>query len=68
LAERLHNSLTESSQNQESLGQPSVLLVSAAVRQMLAMFTKHSIPQLKVLAYNEVPDTMQIKIVATVGQ
>jgi len=68
LAERLHNSLLESSQNQESLGQPSVLLVSAAVRQMLAMFTKHSIPQLKVLAYNEVPDTMQIKIVATVGQ
>jgi len=68
LAERLHNSLIESSQNQESLGQPSVLLVSAAVRQMLAMFTKHSIPQLKVLAYNEVPDTMQIKIVATVGQ
>jgi flagellar biosynthesis protein FlhA len=68
LAERLHTSLIESSQNQESLGQPSVLLVSAAVRQMLAMFTKHSIPQLKVLAYNEVPDTMQIKIVATVGQ
>ncbi|MFK5893345.1 MAG: flagellar biosynthesis protein FlhA [Pseudomonadota bacterium] len=68
LAERLHKSLTESSQNQESLGQPSILLVSAAVRQMLSMFTKHSIPQLNVLAYNEIPDTMQIKIVATVGQ
>ncbi|MFK5984495.1 MAG: flagellar biosynthesis protein FlhA [Pseudomonadota bacterium] len=68
LAERLHNSLLESSQNQESLGQPSVLLVSAAVRQMLALFTKHSIPQLNVLAYNEIPDTMQIKIVSTVGQ
>jgi flagellar biosynthesis protein FlhA len=68
LAERLHNSLIESSQNQESLGQPAILLVSAAVRQMLSMFTKHSIPQLNVLAYNEVPDTMQIKIVATVGQ
>jgi flagellar biosynthesis protein FlhA len=68
LAERLHSSLLESSQNQESLGQPAVLLVSAAVRQMLSLFTKHTIPQLNVLAYNEVPNTMQIKIVASVGQ
>ena len=68
LAERLHNSLLESTQNQENLGQPAVLLVSAVVRPMLAKFTKHSIAQLNVLAYNEIPDTMQIKIVATVGQ
>ncbi len=68
LAERLHSSLSEIAQNQESMGQPSVLLVSAAIRKMLAMFTRHSIPQLKVLAYNEIPDTMQIKIIATVGQ
>ncbi|MBF0264419.1 MAG: flagellar biosynthesis protein FlhA [Gammaproteobacteria bacterium] len=68
LAERLHNSLLESSHNQESMGQPAVLLVSGTVREMLSRFVKHSIPQLNVLAYNEVPDTMQIKIVATVGQ
>lgn len=68
LAERLHNSLSEIAQNQESLGQPAVLLVSAAIRKMLAMFVKHAIPQLKVLAYNEIPDSLQIRIVATVGQ
>jgi len=68
LAERLHGSLVESAQTQEGLGQPAILLVSAAVRQMLARFVKHSIPQLHVLAYNEVPDNMQIKIVSTVGQ
>lgn len=68
LAERLHGSLIESAQMQEGLGQPAILLVSAGVRHMLAKFVKHSIPQLSVLAYNEVPDNMQIKIVSTVGQ
>jgi len=68
LAERLHGSLVESAQMQEGLGQPAILLVSAGVRHMLAKFVKHSIPQLHVLAYNEIPDNMQIKIVSTVGQ
>lgn len=68
LAERLHRSLLESAQMQEGLGQPAILIVSAAVRQMLAKFVKHSIPQLHVLAYNEVPDNMNIRIVSTVGQ
>ncbi len=68
LAERLHNSLLESAQSQESMGLPAILLVSATVRQMLARFIKHTIPQLNVVAYNEVPETMQIKIISTVGQ
>ncbi len=68
LAERIHQSLTESAQTQEMNGLPAVLLVSAQVRLMLMRFVKHSIPNMHVLAYNEVPDNMQIKIVSTVGQ
>ncbi len=68
LAERIHQSLAESAQNQEMNGSPAVLLVSAQIRPMLMRFVKHTIPNMHVLAYNEVPDNMQIKIVATVGQ
>lgn len=68
LAERMHQSLTESAQTQEMNGSPAILLVSAQVRLMLMRFVKHSIPNMHVIAYNEVPDNMQIKIVSTVGQ
>jgi flagellar biosynthesis protein FlhA len=68
LAEKMHQSLTESAQAQELNGSPAILLVSAQVRLMLVRFVKHSIPNMHVLAYNEVPDNMQIKIVSTVGQ
>ncbi len=68
LAERLHTALTESAQKQEVSGQAAVLLVSAAIRSMLARFVRHTIPSLHVLAYNEIPSDKQIKIIATVGQ
>jgi len=68
LAERLHTALTESAQKQEISGQAAVLLVSAAIRSMLARFVRHTIPSLHVLAYNEIPSDKQIKIIATVGQ
>lgn len=68
LAENLHKALSESAQRQEAVGQPSVLLVSATVRPLLARFVRYSIPGLSVLGYNEIPDDRQIKIVATIGQ
>jgi flagellar biosynthesis protein FlhA len=68
LAERIHQSLSESAQTQEMNGRPAILLVSAQIRTMLMRFVKHTIPNMHVLAYNEIPDNMQIKIVATVGQ
>jgi len=67
LAEGLHKSLAETAQRQEALGNSAVLLVSAPLRGMLARFVRHSIPSLHVLAYNEVPDDKQIKVVASVG-
>ncbi len=67
LAERIHRGLAQSSQKQEMAGQPAVLLVSAPLRDLLARFVRHTIPGMHVLAYNEVPDSKQLRIVATVG-
>lgn len=68
LAARMHNSLEESSQNLEAQGYSPVLLVSTALRPWLARFVKHTVSNLHVLAYNEIPDERQVKVVATVGQ
>ncbi len=67
LANRLLQSLREVHERQERAGQPSVLLVPAPVREFLARFVKHSIKGMHVLSYNEVPDSKQIRIVASVG-
>lgn len=67
LADRMHQTLFSMTQRQEASGKAPVVLVSAPIRNLIARFVKHSIPSLKVLSYNEVPDNKQIKIVATVG-
>lgn len=67
LAERIHRSLVEAAQKQEMSGQPSVLLVSAALRPVLAKFVRRTIPNLHVLSYNELPDNKRIKMVASIG-
>ena len=67
LAERMHQSLAESAQRQESAGQPAILLVTPVIRSWLARLVRHSIPMLQVLAYNEIPDNKQIKVVANIG-
>lgn len=67
LAERLNNSLVRAAQKQEAQGKPQVLLVAAPIRSMLASFVRYNLPDMHVLAYNEVPDNKQITIEATVG-
>lgn len=68
LAERLQSSLSEAHQNQEMAGEPSILLTSGMLRTVLSRFVKYTIPGLKVMSYQEVPDERQIKIVSSVGQ
>ena len=68
LAEQMHQSLEESTQRMEMEGQSAVLLVSSFIRPWLARFVRHSIPGLHVLAYNEIPEDRQIRVVSTVGQ
>ncbi len=67
LANRMAQSLREAHLRQEATGQPSVLLVSAGLREFMARFVKHSLKGLHVLSYSEVPDSKQIRIVASVG-
>jgi flagellar biosynthesis protein FlhA len=68
LAEKLNSSLLEAAQRQEMAGQPAVLLAAPQLRSLLSRFARRSISNLHVLSYNEVPDSKQIKVVATVGQ
>ncbi|THB71907.1 MAG: flagellar biosynthesis protein FlhA [Gammaproteobacteria bacterium] len=68
LAQRLHSSLEESVQRQEMAGDPAVLLISPQLRSWLSRMTRHSMPALHVLAYNEIPDNKQVKVVASIGQ
>ncbi len=68
LAEQMHKSLEESAQKMEIEGHVAVLLVSSFVRPWLARFVRHSISGLHVLAYTEIPEDRQIKVVSTVGQ
>lgn len=68
LAEQMYKSLEESTQQMEMDGQVAVLLVSSYLRPWLARFVRHSISGLHVLAYNEIPEDRQVKVVSTVGQ
>ena len=67
LAERMHQSLSDQVRRQAQVGQPAVLLVAANLRPWLAKFTRQSLPDLHVLAYNEVPDTKQIRLIGAVS-
>lgn len=67
LAEQVQSRLAETAQRQEVAGEPAVLLVSPAIRPWLARFLRFAVPNLRVLAYNEVPDSKRVKLVAAVG-
>ncbi len=68
LAEQMHKSLEDSTEKMEVEGLVAILLVSSFVRPWLARFVRHSIPELHVLAYTEIPEDRNIKVVSTVGQ
>lgn len=68
LAERLQKSLTEGAQQQEMAGDTPILLTSGILRTVLAKFVKYTIPGLRVISYQEVPDDKQIRIVSSIGQ
>jgi len=68
LAERLQKSLTDGAQQQELAGDSAILLTSGILRAVLAKFVKYTIPGLRVISYQEIPDDKQIKIVSAIGQ
>jgi flagellar biosynthesis protein FlhA len=68
MLEQLQGALQNTAQQHEVSGQESVLLVAASIRQWMAKFVRHSVPGLRVLSYNEIPDNRQIKVVSTIGR
>ncbi|CAM3105294.1 flagellar biosynthesis protein FlhA [Pseudomonas floridensis] len=67
MAEKLQRSLIEAAQRQEMQGLPVILLVAGPIRAMLSRFGRLAVPNMHVLAYQEIPDNKQVTIVATVG-
>ncbi|MDZ4349078.1 MAG: flagellar biosynthesis protein FlhA [Xanthomonadaceae bacterium] len=67
LAERLHRGLNQCVTRQEALGEPAVLLVPGTMREMVSRLVRHSVPGLSVLAYQEVPEDKQLKLVGSVS-
>ena len=68
MAEKLQRSLADMVQRQEIQGKPAILLVAGPVRNMMARFVRYAAPGAHVLSYQEIPDSKQVTIVATVGQ
>jgi flagellar biosynthesis protein FlhA len=68
LAERLQARLLETAQRQEMAGQPAVLLVPPALRPTLSRFLRASVPQVHVIAWNEIPDSRRVRLVSTIGK
>jgi flagellar biosynthesis protein FlhA len=68
LAERLASRLAESTQRQEAIGEPAVLMVAPSLRPALSRFARAAVPNLNVLAWNEIPDSRRVRLVASVGR
>ncbi len=67
LADTLLRETATASERQESLGLPPVLLVPASLRVLLSRFLRRTVPQLKVLSHNEVPENRIIKVTSIIG-
>ncbi len=68
LADRMYQALADSTRRQEMSGEPAVLLVSPKLRPWIARLTRYSVPNLNVLAYNEIPENRRIRVIAAVGK
>ena len=68
LAERLQQRVNEAAQQQEASGAAPVLLVPPPLRSPMAKFLRASLPNLHVLAWNEIPDNRKVRVVTAVGR
>lgn len=67
IAQLLHSSLNEATQQQQAKGEPAVLLVAQNLRTFLSRMLRHGIQGLHILSYEEIPEDKQIKVIASVG-
>jgi flagellar biosynthesis protein FlhA len=68
LVENFHPALKEQAETLEDNGDTPVLLVAPQIRNQLSKLLRHSIPDLKVLSYSEIPEDKDITVAAVIGQ
>ena len=67
LADTLLRETSTAAQRQEDLGLPAVLLAPGNLRWLLSRFLRRAVPQLKIIANTEVPDSRTIKVTTLIG-
>ncbi len=68
LAERLQQRVADAAQRQEATGGQAVLLLPPPLRASMAKFLRAGLPQLHVLAWNEIPDNRKVRVITAVGR
>ncbi|HEV2440947.1 MAG TPA: flagellar biosynthesis protein FlhA [Steroidobacteraceae bacterium] len=68
LAERLQQRVAEASRRREASGEAPVLLVPPPLRAQMSRFLRAALPNLHVLAWNEIPDNRKVRVVTAVGR
>ena len=66
LSEKLQKALSDAALKQEIAGKAAVLLVAPNLRALLTKFARHSVRNIHVLSFHEIPDTKQVRIIATI--
>jgi flagellar biosynthesis protein FlhA len=67
MAETLAKQTEEAANRHEKMGLTPVLLVSGQLRSILAKFLRRSVPRLRVLSHEELPDTKTIRVTSLIG-
>ncbi|WP_373278367.1 flagellar biosynthesis protein FlhA [Andreprevotia chitinilytica] len=67
LAERLLKQASQLAEQMEAQGLNTVLITPGQLRPMLSRFLRRSIPNLRVIAHTEIPDSKTIRIVGVLG-
>jgi len=67
LADTVLRETRAAAETQEQLGLPTVMLVPAQLRDLLARFLKRAVPNIRVISHDEVPDFKTIRVTAMVG-
>jgi flagellar biosynthesis protein FlhA len=67
MAETLAKQTEEAATKHEKMGLTPVLLVSGQLRSILAKFLRRSVPRLRVLSHEELPDTKTIRVTSLIG-
>ncbi len=67
LADTVLRESRDAVQLQEQMGLPTVMLVPGQLRDLLARFLKRTVPNLRVISHDEVPDFKTIRVTAMVG-